>query len=101
MIFKGTLDYEKKNKGAKPVSEITYECTYEFKDKSVKALSEDINTFCLQTLKDIFRNRELKNRDFDSCLYDESDLFSMQMNEKLIEHFETTLSSFEGKFLFR
>ena len=100
-IFKGTLDYEKKNKGPKPVSEIMYECTYEFKDKSVKALSEDINTFCLQALKDIFRNRDLKKRDFDSCVYDESDLFSKQMNEKLIEHFETTLSSFEAKCLFR
>ena len=26
-IFQGTLDYEKKNNGSKPVSEIMYECT--------------------------------------------------------------------------
>lgn len=94
-IFQGTFDYKMKSNGSKPASEIMYECTYEFKDKSVKALSEEINTFCLQALKDIFRNRDLKNRDFDSCVYDESDLFSKQMNDKLIEHFETTLSSFE------
>ncbi len=100
-IFKGTLDYEKKNNGSKSVSEIMYECVYEFKDKSVKALSDDINTFCLQSLKDIFLNRDLKNKDFDSCVYDENDLFSKQMNEKLIKHFETTLSSFECKGFFR
>ena len=94
-IFKGTLDFEKINNGSKPVSEIMYECTYEFKDKSVKALSGDINTFCLQALKDIFLNRDLKNRDFDSCVYDENDSFAKQLNEELIEHFETTLSSFE------
>jgi radical SAM superfamily enzyme YgiQ (UPF0313 family) len=99
-IFKGTLDYEKKNDGSRPVSEIMYEYTCEFKDMSVKELSENINTFCLQALKDILRNRDLKNRDFDSCVYDESDLCSKQMNEKLIEHFEQTLSSFEGKRLF-
>ena len=91
-IFKGTLDFEKINNGSKPVSEIMYECTYEFKDKSVKALSEDINSFCLQALK---RGRDLKNRDFDSCVYDENDSFSKQINEELIEHFETTLLSFE------
>jgi radical SAM superfamily enzyme YgiQ (UPF0313 family) len=100
-IFKGTLDYANKNNGSNPVSEIMYECTYEFKDKSVKALSEDVNTFCLQVLKDIFRDRDLKNKDFDSCVYDENDLFSKQMNEKLIEHFEQTLSAFEGKGFFR
>ena len=94
-IFKGTLDFEKINNGSKPVSEIMYECTYEFKDKSVKELSDDINTFCLQSLEDIFRNRDVKNKDFDSCVYNENDLFSKQINEELIEHFETTLSSFE------
>ena len=94
-IFQGTLDYEKKNNGSKSVSEIMYECDYEFKEKSVEALSEDINTFCLQSLKEIFDNRDIKNRDFDSCVYDENDQFSRQMNEKLIEHFETTLSYYE------
>ncbi|MHC4139156.1 MAG: B12-binding domain-containing radical SAM protein [Planctomycetota bacterium] len=94
-IFKGTLDFEKINNGSKPVSEIMHECTYEFKDKSVQALSEDVNTFCLQALKDIFLNRDFKNKDFDSCVYNENDSFSKQINEELIEHFETTLSSFE------
>ena len=94
-IFKGTLDYAKKNSGLESASEIMYECTYKFSDKSVKALSEEINTFCLQSLKDIFRNRDIDNKDFDSCTYDENDQFSKQMNEKLVEHFETTLSCFE------
>jgi Fe-S oxidoreductase len=94
-IFQGTLDYEIKNNGSKPVSEIMYECDYEFKEKSVEALSEDINSFCLQSLKEIFDNRDLKNMDFDSCVYDENDLFSRQMNEKLLEHFETKLSYYE------
>ena len=100
-IFKGTLDFQKKNNGSKPVSDIMYECAYEFKDKSVKTLSEDINTFCLQVLNDIFRKRDLENKDFDSCVYDENDLFFKQMNEKLIEYFEQTLSAFEGKGFFR
>ncbi|KHE92545.1 MAG: B12-binding domain-containing radical SAM protein [Candidatus Scalindua rubra] len=95
-IFQGTLDYEKKNNGSKSVSEIMYECTYEFKEKSVEALSEDINTFCLQSLKEIFDNRDLKNMDFDSCVYDENDQFSRQLNEKLIEHFEESLSALEN-----
>jgi radical SAM superfamily enzyme YgiQ (UPF0313 family) len=94
-IFQGTFDYKMKSNGSKPGSEIMYECDYEFKEKSVEALSEEINTFCIQSLKDIFDNRDIKNRDFDSCVYDENDQFSRQMNEKLIEHFETTLSSFE------
>ena len=94
-IFQGTFDYKMKSNGSKPDSEIMYECTYEFKEKSVKALSDDINTFCLQSLKEIYQNRDINNKDFDSCVYDGSDLFSKQINEKLIEHFETTLSSFE------
>ena len=32
----------------------------------------------------------------DSCSYDETDLFSREMNEKLIEHFEDSLSAFEN-----
>jgi hypothetical protein len=96
-IFQGTLDFEKNNNGSKPASEIMYECDYEFKEMSVKALSEDINTFCLQSLKEIFDNRDTKNRDYDSCVYDENDLFSRQMNEKLIEHFEDSLSAFENR----
>ncbi len=94
-MFKGTHDYQIKNSGSKPVSGTMYECDYEFKDKSVKELSDKINTFCLQSLETIYRNRDADNTDFDSCVYDENDLFSRQMNEKLIEHFETTLSSYE------
>ena len=59
-IFQGTFDYKMKSNGSKPDSEIMYECDYEFKEKSVEALSEDINTFCLQSLKEIFQNRDLK-----------------------------------------
>lgn len=94
-IFKGTQDYEKNNGNVVPDSTVMYECPCEFKDKGVKALSEEVNAFCLQVLKDISQNRDVKNRQFDSCVYDEDDLFSKQMNEKLIEHFETTLSGFE------
>ena len=70
---------------------------YKFKEKSVEALFEDVSTFCLQSLKEIFENRDLKNPDFDSCSYDENDPFSRQMNEKLIEHFEDSLSAFENR----
>ncbi len=96
-IFQGTFDYKMKSNGSRPDSEIMYECDYEFKEKSVEDLSEDINTFCLQSLKEIFDNRDLKNLDSDSCSYDENDLFSRQMNEKLIAHFEDSLSAFEDR----
>jgi len=95
-IFQGTFDYKIKSNGSKPDSEIMYECDYEFKEKSVEVLSEDINTFCLQSLKEIFDNRDQKNMEVDSCTYDENDLFSRKMNEKLIEHFEDSLSAFEN-----
>ena len=94
-IFQGTFDYKIKSNGSRPESEIMYECDYQFKEKSVEALSEEINTFCIKSLKDILDNRDHKNIGSDSCSYDENDLFSRQMNEKLIEHFETTLSSYE------
>ncbi|MGR3294532.1 MAG: hypothetical protein ACUZ9M_11030, partial [Candidatus Scalindua sp.] len=94
-VFKGTFDYQRKNNGAKPVSEIMYESAYEFKDKAVEALSENINAFCLKILKDLSLNRNFKSEERDSCVYDENDTFSKQMNEKLVEHFEQTLSSFE------
>jgi hypothetical protein len=96
-IFQGTFDYKMKSNGSKPDSEIMYECDYEFKEKSVEVLSEDINTFCIQSLKEIFDNRDTKNSNFDSCVYDENDLFSRQMNKKLIEHFENSLSAFENR----
>ena len=95
-IFQGTFDYKIKSNGSRPDSEIRYECDYEFKEKSVEVLSEDINTFCLQSLKEIFDNRDQKNMEVDSCTYDENDLFSRQMNEKLIEYFEDSLSAFEN-----
>jgi len=95
-IFQGTFDYKIKSNGSRPDSEIMYECDYEFKEKSVEVLSEDINTFCLQSLKEIFDNRDQKNMEVDSCTYDENDLFSRKMNEKLIEHFEDSLSAFEN-----
>jgi anaerobic magnesium-protoporphyrin IX monomethyl ester cyclase len=94
-IFQGTFDYEKRNNGAKSASKLGYESAYEFKDKAVEAFSEEINAFCLQALNDLSTNRDLKNEDRDSCLYGENNSYSRQMNEKLIEHFERTLSSFE------
>ena len=95
-IFQGTFDYKIKSNGSRTDSEIMYECDYEFKEKSVEDLSEDINTFCLQSLKEIFDNRDQKNMEVDSCTYDENDLFSREMNEKLIEYFEDSLSAFEN-----
>ena len=95
-IFQGTFDYKIKSNGSRTDSEIMYECDYEFKEKSVEDLSEDINTFCLQSLKEIFNNRDQKNMEVDSCSYDENDLFSREMNEKLIEYFEDSLSAFEN-----
>ena len=94
-VFKGTFDYQRKNNGAKPVSGIMYERPCEFKDKAVEALSEEVNRFCLQVLKDISQDRDDKNRQFDSCVYDDGDMSSKQMNDQLIEHFEQTLCSYE------
>jgi len=94
-VFKGTSDYEKRNNGTKPCSKLGYECAYEFKDKAVEALSEEVNVFCLQVLKDISQNRDVKNRQFDLCVYDEGDTFSKQINEQLVKHFEQTLCSYE------
>jgi coproporphyrinogen III oxidase-like Fe-S oxidoreductase len=94
-VFKGTRDYEKNNGDVGQGSVVMYERPCEFKDKAVKALSEEVNVFCLQVLKDISQNRDDKNRQFDSCVYDEGDKLSKQMNEQLIEHFEQTLCSYE------
>src|SRR3989338_7552039 len=90
-IFKGTFDYEKRNSGAKSASKRGYESAYEFKDKAVEAFSEEINAFCLQALKDLSMNRDFEKEERDSCVYDENNSYSRQMNEKLIEHFERTL----------
>ena len=92
-IFKGTFDYGKRNNGTKP----GYERAYEFKDKAVGVLSEDINAFCLQALEDLSLNRRAKDEECHSCVYDEDDTFSKQINEQLVEHFEKTLSSFEQR----
>ena len=92
-IFKGTFDYGKRNNGTKP----GYERACEFKDKAVGVLSEDINAFCLQALEDLSLNRRAKDEERHSCVYDEDDTFSKQINEQLVEHFEKTLSSFEQR----
>jgi hypothetical protein len=72
-----------------------YERPCEFKDKAVEALSEEVNVFCHQVLKDISQNSDVKNRQLDSCAHDENDAFSKQKNEQLIEHFEQTLCLYE------
>ncbi len=94
-VFKGTSDYEMRNNGTGSGTKLGYESAYEFKDKAVEALSEDINKFCLKMLKDLSLNRRAKDEERDSCVYDESDTFSKQMNRKLVEHFEQTLCSYE------
>lgn len=93
-IFRGTFDYENNN-GSKSDSMLGYESACEMKDKAVEALSEDINAFCLKALKDLSRNRGEENGERDSCAYGENDSFLEQMNEKLIEHFEKSLSLLE------
>ncbi|MFQ5686656.1 MAG: B12-binding domain-containing radical SAM protein [Candidatus Scalindua sp.] len=94
-IFKGTLDYEKRNNGTKPFSKLGYERAYEFKDKAVDTFSEEINAFCLQVLKELDTNRGFNDKERDSCVHGENNSYSRQMNDKLIEHFEKSLSSFE------
>ena len=94
-VFKGTRDYEKNNGNVGLDSIGMYEHPCEFKDKAVEALSEEVNLFCLKVLKDISQSRDDKNRQFDSCVYDEVDTYSKQMNEQLIERFEQTLCSYE------
>ncbi len=94
-VFKGTSDYEKRNNGTKPGSKPGYESAYEFKDKAVEALSENINVFCLKMLKDLSLNRRAEDEERYSCIYDEDNMFFKLMNEKLVAHFEKTLSFFE------
>jgi DNA-binding ferritin-like protein (Dps family) len=57
-------------------------------------LAKDVKLFCSKVLKDLSRNRDL-GKECDSCFYDETDSFSKKLNEKLIEHFEKSLSTFE------
>jgi len=96
-VFKGTFDYDNRNNGTKPGLKLGYESNYEFKNKAVEVLSKNINAFCIQILRNLSLNRNSKSEECDSCAYDENDTYSKQMNEQLIEHFEQTLSSFEGK----
>jgi len=93
-IFKGTPDYEKRKDVVESICRFNYEHTYNFKDERVKALAKDVELFCSKVLKDLSRNRDLE-KEHDSCFYDETDSFSKKLNEKLIEHFEKTLSTFE------
>jgi anaerobic magnesium-protoporphyrin IX monomethyl ester cyclase len=94
-VFKGTLDYEKRSNGIKPASKLGYESVYEFKDKTVETLSEEINGFCLKALKDLSLNTDFQNSESDSCVYEKNDMLSKRMNEDLIEHFERTLHKIE------
>ncbi|MHC4267284.1 MAG: B12-binding domain-containing radical SAM protein [Planctomycetota bacterium] len=96
-VFKGTQDYEKGSNGVKLVSKLGYESVYRFKDKAVEVLSEEINAFCLKTLKDLSLTIDFKASARDSCVYDKNNVFFKQMNEKLIEHFERTLHKIEKK----
>lgn len=98
-IFKGMLDYEKGKNITKQVSKLNYEYGYNFKDERVAELSENVNAFCLEVLKDLSPDKDFKNEERDSCVYSKNDSFSKQINEKLIKHFESTLYSFETKFL--
>lgn len=95
-LFKGMRDYERMNNGTKSPSPLEYEREYEFKDKTVEALSEEINAFCITALKDLSLNGDFQNSANDSCVYDNNkDVFFNQMNEKLIEYFERTLHKIE------
>lgn len=96
-MFKGMVDYEKIKHIAKSVSKFNYEYRYEFKDKSVGDLCKNVNSFCYKALKDLSRDRVLSEEERNLCSYDECDLLSRKINEKLIDHFEKTLSSFENK----
>jgi hypothetical protein len=95
-IFKGTPDYEKRKDVVESICRFNYEYIYNFRDERVEALAKDVKLFCSKVLRDLSRNRDLK-KERDSCFYDETDSFSKKLNEKLIEHFEKTLSSFENK----
>ncbi len=98
-VFKGTVDYEKRSNGIKPTSKLGYESVYEFKDKTVEALSEEINTFCLQALKNLSLNTDFQNSAHDTCVFDKNDKPFKHMNEELIKHFESTLHKIETDLL--
>jgi anaerobic magnesium-protoporphyrin IX monomethyl ester cyclase len=93
-VFKGTPGYENLKDVSKSACRFNYEYVYNFKDERVEALAENIKFFCSKILKDLSKNRDSKTES-NSCFYDENDSFSKKLNEKLIEHFEKTLSSFE------
>ncbi len=93
-LFKGTPDYEKRKDIVESICRFNYEYIYNFRDERVEALAKDVELFCSKVLKDLSRNRGLE-KERDSCFYDETDSFSKKLNEKLIEHFEKTLSTFE------
>jgi len=69
-IFKGTPDYEKRKDVVESICRVNYEYTYNFKDERVEALAKDVKLFCSQVLKDLSRNRDLKE-ERNSCFYDE------------------------------
>ncbi|MFQ5963901.1 MAG: B12-binding domain-containing radical SAM protein [Candidatus Scalinduaceae bacterium] len=95
-IFKGTPDYQKRKSLAKSVSRLNYEYICNFKDERVADFAESIRSFCLEVLEGLSKDRDFK-REQNSCFYDEDDSLSKNINEKLIEHFERALSSFENK----
>jgi anaerobic magnesium-protoporphyrin IX monomethyl ester cyclase len=92
-VFKGTFDYENMKDVYKSVCRFNYEYVYVFKDERVGALADNVKAFCSTVLKDLSGNRGLK-KERNSCLYDENDSFSRNLNRKLIEHFEKALSLF-------
>ncbi len=95
-VFKGTMDYEKMENGVNTASKLGYESVYEFKDKAVEKLSEEINSFCLKTLSDLSLNIDFNNIARDTCVFDKDGEYLKQMNEELIEHFERTLNKIEA-----
>ncbi len=93
-IFKGMADYERRKDDAESVSKFHYEYRYQLKDERVTLLAENVNNFCLETLRRLSDERDGGNGDL-SCDYDEEDLLSQGLNRELINHFEMSLSSLE------
>ena len=93
-LFKGMPDYEKRKDHAESISKFDYEYCYKLNDRKVSLLAESVNYFCLKVLSELSRAEDDQIW-HDLCHHDEEDLFSMESNEKLINHFEETLCSLE------
>ncbi len=95
-MFKGMPDYETRKGDAEAVSKFNYEYRYHLRDERVSILAESVNSYCLDILRRLSAERDGENGNL-SCEYDEDHSLARELNQDLINHFQTTLCSLEAK----